>query len=59
MSPIQRGELESILNAQIAAIVVLSRHLKWMKLSLVDDKVTPIMGFWCLTLCELMIFEMS
>ena len=34
MSPIQRGELENIVNAQIAAIVVLSRHLKWIKSSL-------------------------
>jgi hypothetical protein len=33
MSPIQRGELENIVNAQIAAIVVLSRHLKWIKSS--------------------------
>jgi hypothetical protein len=28
MSPIQRGELENIMDAQIAGIVVLSRHLK-------------------------------
>jgi hypothetical protein len=35
MSPIQRGELENIVNAHIAAIVVLSRHLKWIKSSLV------------------------
>jgi hypothetical protein len=34
ISPIQRGELENIVNAQIAAIVVLSRHLKWIKSSL-------------------------
>ena len=34
MSPIQRGELENIVNAQIAAIVVLSRHLKWIKSSI-------------------------
>ena len=31
MSPIQRGELENIVNAQIVAIVALSRHPKWTK----------------------------
>jgi hypothetical protein len=31
MSPIQRGELENIVNAQIAGMVVLSCHLKWIK----------------------------
>jgi hypothetical protein len=34
MSSIQRGELKNIVNAQIATIVVLSRHLKWIKPSL-------------------------
>jgi hypothetical protein len=33
MSPIQSGELENIVNAQIAAIAVFSRHLKWIKSS--------------------------
>jgi hypothetical protein len=33
LSPIQKGELENIVNAQIAGIVVLSRHLKWIKSS--------------------------
>ena len=36
MSPIQRGELENIVNDQIAAIVVLSPYLKWIKSSLVN-----------------------
>jgi hypothetical protein len=33
MSPIQRRELENIVNVQIAGIIVLSRHLKWIKSS--------------------------
>jgi hypothetical protein len=33
MSPIQRGELENIVNAQTAVMVVLSRHLKLIKSS--------------------------
>jgi hypothetical protein len=37
MSPIQRGKLANIVNAQIAAIIVLSRHLKWIKSSLDAD----------------------
>jgi hypothetical protein len=41
MSPIQRGELENIANAQIAAIVVLSRHLKWIKSSLRSAEFCP------------------
>jgi hypothetical protein len=44
MSPIQRGELENIVNAQIAAIVVLSRHLKWIKLSLLGREKRPHEG---------------
>ena len=39
MSPIQRGELENIVNTQISAIVVLSRQLKWIKLSLVETVI--------------------
>jgi hypothetical protein len=34
MSPIERGELENSVNAQIVGIVVLSRLLKWIKSSL-------------------------
>jgi hypothetical protein len=34
MSPIQRGEFENIVNAQIAGIIVLSRHLKMDKVEL-------------------------
>jgi hypothetical protein len=33
MSPIERGELENSVNAQIVGIVVLSRLLKWIKSS--------------------------
>jgi hypothetical protein len=51
MSPTQRGELENIVNAQIAGIVVLSRHLKWIKSSETIKILRSLFGHLTDTVC--------